>query len=311
MGHAETGFTLYHDGRASLRLPAETKGQEGRLKRLGALLGADFQENALTIEARRDDVHLYGYAGLPTYDRGSALHQYLFVNGRPVRDKLLSGAVRGAYADFLARGRHPVIALFIDLPPRLVDMNVHPSKAEVRFQNPAHIRGLIVSALRHALASAGHRASTTVAQQALGAIQRPDSPPVTYRSGAPSSWKPNKAGFQEVSSAFTPQTPRLLDKPSARFDSFPPTQTPHTSDPFMVKKYGEEKANKEENPVEEQKKEVQNLTDYPLGIARAQLHENYIIAQTRDGLVIVDQHAAHERLVYERMKKAMEDKGAV
>src|SRR5690606_33655721 len=167
MAHEATAFTLELDGRTALRLPAERPGPEGRLQRLAALLGREFEHNALLIDQTRDGVRLSGYAGLPTYSRGNAAHQYLFVNGRPVKDRLLQGALRGAYADFLARDRHPAAVLFLDLDPLYVDVNVHPAKAEVRFRDPQLVRGLIVGALRHALHAAGHRASTTVAADAL------------------------------------------------------------------------------------------------------------------------------------------------
>src|SRR3546814_3580613 len=151
--------------------PAEGELFAGRLKRLGALMGRDFADNALAIDALREGIRLTGYAGLPTLNRGNAQHQYLFVNGRPVRDKLLYGAIRGAYQDFLARDRHPLVALFVELPPEEVDVNVHPAKAEVRFRDPGLVRGLLVSACKHALAQAGHRASTTVSLSALGAFR--------------------------------------------------------------------------------------------------------------------------------------------
>jgi DNA mismatch repair protein MutL len=176
MAHEAVAFTLTLDGRTTLRLPAEPAGDDGRLRRLAALLGREFEDNALLIDQSRDGLRLSGFAGLPTYSRGNASHQYLFVNGRPVRDRLLQGAIRGAYADFLARDRHPAAALYLDLDPLLVDVNVHPAKAEVRFRDPALVRGLIVGALRHALAGAGHRASTTVASDALSGFQRASSP---------------------------------------------------------------------------------------------------------------------------------------
>src|SRR6478609_1307847 len=171
MAHEEVAFTLDIDGRRVLRLEAEHPGPDGRLARLSAILGRDFEANALVIDQVREGVRLSGYAGLPTYNRGNAAHQYLFVNGRPVRDRLLAGALRAAYADFLARDRHPAAVLFIDAEPNLVDVNVHPAKAEVRFREPALVRGLIVSALRHVLAGAGHRSSTTAANAALAGFR--------------------------------------------------------------------------------------------------------------------------------------------
>lgn len=277
MAHPEVGFTLTSGERNLLRLEPELPGEAGRLTRLGAIMGRDFEENALAIDAIREGIALTGFAGLPTYNRGTAQLQFLFVNGRPVRDKLIVGAVRGAYADFLARDRHPAVALFVDLDPRDVDVNVHPAKAEVRFRDAGLVRGLIVGALKRTLAEAGHRASTTVAGAALGAV-RPEmtaaSPSASY---APQRWpSPGPArgpGLAEAAAGW-----------QAAFTGL-----------------GGHAARVEEVP------EAANETqpDMPLGVARGQLHETYVIAQTADGIVIVDQHAAHERLVYERMKKAM------
>ncbi len=284
MAHEAVAFALLLDGRAVLRLPAEAKGDEGRLRRLAALLGRDFEANALLIDQAREGLRLSGYAGLPTYSRGNAAHQFLFVNGRPVKDRLLHGAIRGAYADFLARDRHPAAALFLDLDPLQVDVNVHPAKAEVRFRDPALVRGLIVGALRHALAGAGHRASTTVAADALAGF-RPEGVAASGlgtgdwglgsdRPGAAAGWS-GWTGWDRP----TPQTLPGLNEVSARVEPqspIPGPQSPHPSE-----------------------------LDLPLGAARAQLHGTYIVAQTRDGLIVVDQHAAHERLVYERMKAQM------
>jgi len=272
MAHAEVTFSLDIDGRRALRLPAEAAGEAGWLARLAAVLGAEFADNALAIDQTRDDVRLLGHAGVPTFNRGNGAHQYLFVNGRPVRDRLLQGALRAAYADFLARDRHPVAALYLELDPTLVDVNVHPAKAEVRFRDPALVRGLIVGALRHALAGAGHRASTSVASEALAGF-RPGASAAGFSAWRMGGWEPQPpppasllAGVAEVSARFEPApTPGDYAGPNAPFD-----------------------------PI-----------DFPLGAARAQLHETYIVAQTRDGVVIVDQHAAHERLVYERMKEGM------
>lgn len=289
MAHEAVAFTLTLDGRNTLRLPAEPAGDEGRLRRLAALLGREFEDNALLIDQSRDGLRLSGFAGLPTYSRGNASHQFLFVNGRPVRDRLLQGAIRGAYADFLARDRHPAAALYLDLDPLLVDVNVHPAKAEVRFRDPALVRGLIVGALRHALAGAGHRASTTVATDALSGFQ-PGFQPGTSRAWSPS--RPSAAGYSGWTGWTTPaaaaQVLPGLNEPSARVEPPPPLPSPY---PVA-------------GPVTEAD------VDRPLGAARAQLHANYIVAQTRDGLVVVDQHAAHERLVYERMKAQMAE-GAV
>ena len=237
--------------------------------RLGQIMGRDFVDNAIAVDAEREGVNLTGFAGLPTYSRGAAVAQYLFVNGRPVRDKLLLGALRGAYADFLSRDRHPAVALFVECDPTLVDVNVHPAKSEVRFREPAMVRGLIVSGLRHALAEAGHRASTTVSSAALGAFTpEPTGQPRVYQMDRPRN-APGYSGLAETATMFEPQ-------PSARVEEDAPQ-------------------------VEAQHR--------PLGAARAQLHENYILSQTEDGLVIVDAHAAHERLVYEKLKAQMANTG--
>ncbi len=276
MSRPDIGFSLTDGGRSVLNLPvADGDLFDARLKRLSAVLGRDFAENALPIDATRGDLHLTGYAGLPTFNRGNAQAQYLFVNGRPVRDKLLNGAVRGAYADVLAHDRHAVVALFLDMPAELVDVNVHPAKTEVRFRDAGLVRGLIVSAIRHALAEAGHRSATTVSDAALGAFQPASLPPsrgpnLFYHQ--PASTVP--AGLAEAAAAFqAPLQPMARTEPDA--DAAVEVAAQH----------------------------------YPLGAARGQLHETYVVAQTDDGIVIVDQHAAHERLVLERMTAQMAASG--
>ncbi len=246
--------------------------------RLARVIGREFAENALQIDATREGIRLYGYAALPTYSRGAAVAQYLFVNGRPVRDKMLTGALRAAYFDFLSRDRHPAAALFIDCDPTLVDVNVHPAKSEVRFRDPGVARGLIVSALRHALAEAGHRASSTVANATLGAMKPEPAQPApvrVYQMDRPSqvarqvAYQAQAPGFAELSQDYSGS----IVEPAPVVTEQPPAQ------------------------------------DLPLGAARGQVHENYIIAQTADGMVIVDQHAAHERLVYEKLKRQMAENG--
>ncbi|HWA70145.1 MAG TPA: DNA mismatch repair endonuclease MutL [Rhizomicrobium sp.] len=263
MARPDIGFTLMLDGRKALDLAAEPDLMDGRLPRLAHIMGRDFGDNAARVEAGREGITLSGYAGLPTYNRANAAMQFLFVNGRPVKDKLLLGAVRGAYADFLAPGRHPALALFLDCDPAFVDVNVHPAKTEVRFRDAGLVRGLIVGALKQALSEAGHRASTTVAGAALAAFARESSP---FQS-------PNifsAVGVREAAPSYgaVPLSVRMEDAPVEMAADAP-------------------------------------LGVAPLGVARAQLHETYVVAQTEDGIVIVDQHAAHERLVYERMKKAL------
>lgn len=276
MARPDVGFTLTSNGRTNLRLVS--RGQDGaaQLARLDDLLGRDFAKNAIAIDQEREGVQVTGFAGLPTYNQGSNRHQYLFVNGRPVRDKLLHGAVRGAYADFLARDRHPALALFVVLDSHLVDVNVHPAKAEVRFRDPGLVRGLIVGALRHGLAGAGHRSSTTTAGFALGKAQ-PEGGAAHWPSAMPTS------GFGQ---SRAPQQHSFGE--NARFADFAGPSARHEAAP------------QQEEP---------GLQKRPLGAARAQVHETYIVAQTEDGIVIVDQHAAHERLVYEDMKTALERSG--
>ncbi|MBS0334969.1 MAG: DNA mismatch repair endonuclease MutL [Proteobacteria bacterium] len=296
MAHEAVGFALDLDGKRTLRLPAESPGDAGRLARLAQIMGREFSDNALLIDHEREGVRLSGYAGLPTYNRGNAGHQYLFVNGRPVRDRLLQGALRAAYADFLARDRHPLAALYVELDTAYVDVNVHPAKAEVRFRDPGLVRGLIVGGLRHALAGAGHRASTTVASAALGGFRPQGAPGAAGWTPAPRAtgfsawaqggWSPTPQG---AALAAVAQAIPGLSGVSAR------AETPEA--------YG---VAEDAAPAP-----VFDPVDYPLGAARAQVHETYIVAQTRDGVVIVDQHAAHERLVYERMKVEMAAEGGV
>ena len=264
MARPDISFSLVLDGRRALDLPAEPDLMDGRLPRLARIMGRDFGDNAASVEAGREGVSLSGYAGLPTYNRANAAMQFLFVNGRPVRDKLLVGAVRGAYADFLARDRHPALALFLECDPAFVDVNVHPAKTEVRFRDAGLVRGLIVGALKHALTEAGPRASTTVAGSALAAFQRQSPSPFQ----SPNIF--SAVGVREAPASYAAAVPM-----SVRMEEAPVEPAPDTT----------------------------------LGVARAQLHETYVVAQTADGIVIVDQHAAHERLVYERMKKALANGG--
>jgi DNA mismatch repair protein MutL len=281
MAHPDIAFSL-SDGNRSVFRTTQAGGNEetARLERLAAILGTPFRENAVPINAEREGFHLSGYAGVPTFNRGNAQHQYLFVNGRAVRDKLLNGAVRGAYADFLARNRHPIVALFLTCDPAEVDVNVHPAKAEVRFRDAGLVRGLIVSALKHALADAGHRSSTTTAEAALGSFTAQPgyqggshSPGPIYQGASRSPRPKDGSGMETPFLDYNAQPGARVEQPA------PAAPTEPAPDKF------------------------------PMGAARGQLHETYIISQSADGIVIVDQHAAHERLVYERMKKALEHSG--
>ncbi|WP_259782295.1 DNA mismatch repair endonuclease MutL [Aestuariispira ectoiniformans] len=310
MAHPGVSFTMNDGNRDRLKVSgAQGDMLDQRLRRLGDIMGREFAENALAISAERDGVTLTGYAGLPTLNRGNAMMQFLFVNGRPVKDKQLTGAVRAAYQDFLARDRHPMLALFLEVEPRAVDVNVHPAKTEVRFREPGSVRGLIVGALKHALAEAGHRASTTVSQSALGSVRPGSSLPLSggasFRSPTPMS--SGHGGGWNGSYGYQPQphpSAGLMER-AAEFQS-PDGQAPafHPAAPASGS-YAE--ANASEAYHEAHRSE--EAKSYPLGAARAQLHETYVVAQTDDGIVIVDQHAAHERLVYERMKEAIAAEG--
>ncbi|HYB55827.1 MAG TPA: DNA mismatch repair endonuclease MutL [Alphaproteobacteria bacterium] len=296
MAYPDVAFTLGDGARTLVKLQAaEGDLLDARLARLAAVMGREFADNALAIAAEREGVRLSGHAAVPTLNRATAQQQYLFVNGRPVRDKLLAGAVRGAYQDFLARDRHPMLALFLELAPELVDVNVHPSKAEVRFRDAGLVRGLIVGALKHALAAAGHRASTSVAQAALGAF-RPQALP--SHGGAPGPGRDTYAHPQA-------RIPRGLAEAAAEYSAplsggqagaIPGLATPPAAGPLAARAAAGEEGEA-------------GAEAHPLGAPRAQLHGTYIVAETEDGLVIVDQHAAHERLVYERMKKALAGRG--
>ncbi len=263
MAWPRIGFSLEHDGQLSFRYAPETAADDGEAlkSRLSAVLGRDFYASAFAVLAEREGLRLHGYAGLPTYARGTAQDQYLFVNRRPVRDRLFQGAVRGAYADVLARDRHPALALFLDVDPQEVDVNVHPAKAEVRFRDAALVRGMIVSALKHGLHRNGQSTAAPVSGAALSMFRPANAP------GVP----PPYASYTQTALA------------EAVYNHYEPLATHAPS-------------------VRPQAQGEQAPQTFPLGAACAQVHENYIIAQTAEGLVIVDQHAAHERLVYERFK---------
>ncbi|MCZ7594693.1 MAG: DNA mismatch repair endonuclease MutL [Hyphomicrobium sp.] len=275
MAHPEVGFTLTTGERTGLRYPRETTGSEGLLQRLGRIMGREFMDDAVPISGVRENASVAGFAGLPTLHRPDAAQQFLFVNGRPVKDKLLIGAVRGAYGDLMPRGRHPLLALFLSLPPEEVDVNVHPAKVEVRFRDAGGVRSLIVNALRAALLAEGHRATAANGTSALQEL-RPNVVPFGRPRNEIYAPPRSSAAFGLAEAMQAPLA--VLDAPSADARAF----IAPVADEFQ---------------------------DRPLGAARAQLHENYIVAQTRDGVVIVDQHAAHERLVYERLKAMLSDGG--
>jgi DNA mismatch repair protein MutL len=269
-------FTISGTDRTTLEFAATG---DDRMARIAQVIGRDFEENAIALDAEREGIALAGYAGLPVFNRGNAAHQFAFVNGRPVADKLIASALRGAYAETIPSGRYPVAVLDIRLDPALVDVNVHPAKSDVRFRDPGLVRGLIVGAIREALARDGDRSSTTAARSMMGAFRPGFRPaPAQDWSAAASPFRPLSAapgaGLREVAQTMFGATMA----PSAR------------AEPAVVTEVAEA------------------ALSHPLGAARAQVHENYIIAQTDDGMVIVDQHAAHERLVFEDMRKALASK---
>lgn len=310
MAEPSVGFTLRDvsgggEGRVTFRAdPLSGDLFDALHGRLASVLGREFAENALKIDATREGIRLYGYAALPTYSRGAAVAQFLFVNTRPVKDKMLTGALRAAYFDFLSRDRHPAAALFIDCDPQLVDVNVHPAKSEVRFRDPGLARGLIVSSLRHALAEAGHRASTTVAGATLGAM-KPEQPTA---SGAPRIYQMDRPSYGARHASYAAQSPGPTQAGS--YDAPP---SPGFAE--LAGAYSGRVTETPEAPVapgqpsDAPEPSALGAEQLPLGAARGQVHENYIIAQTADGMVIVDQHAAHERLVYEKLKRQMAENG--
>lgn len=312
MAEPSVGFTLRDvsgggEGRVTFRADPLTGDLFDALHgRLAAVLGREFAENALKIDATREGIRLFGYAALPTYSRGAAVAQFLFVNSRPVKDKMLTGALRAAYFDFLSRDRHPAAALFIDCDPMMVDVNVHPAKSEVRFRDPGLARGLIISSLRHALSEAGHRASTTVAGATLGAM-RPEMPGA---STAGRVYQMDRPSLGARTMAYAAQSPALTPDLGGALSSSEGTPAAPGFAEFQTAYSG--RVTEPEVPgAASQESEVHSpgAETLPLGAARGQVHENYIIAQTADGMVIVDQHAAHERLVYEKLKKQMAENG--
>ncbi|WP_226019403.1 DNA mismatch repair endonuclease MutL [Novosphingobium sp. FKTRR1] len=276
MARPDIGFTLEHDGRRALQVqPGDTLAA-----RVALLVARELKDNAVAVDLVRGDYHLMGVAGLPTYNRGVADHQYLFVNGRPVKDKLLIGAVRGAYADMLARDRHAVLALFLQVPPSEVDVNVHPAKTEVRFRDSALVRGLVVSGLRQALETGDRRSAQSPDAGAMRAWQTEPGAPLWPAHSAPQSsmfaapvWRPDVPRFSEAGQAWRGYEAQILSAPP-------------------------------EARAEMAEQGVPQAQDHPLGVARGQVANTYIVAEAADGLVIVDQHAAHERLVLERLRAA-------
>jgi DNA mismatch repair protein MutL len=272
LSHPETRFSFSTDIGSGFDWPACGPGEAGRAERLRQALGDDFAANSLTLDAAREGVSLAGRIGLPTFSRPNALQQFMFVNGRAVRDKTLAGALRAAYLDFLPSDRHAVVALFVECDPSEVDVNVHPAKAEVRFRDSGLVRGLVVGGIKQRLSEALHRASTTGGTATVLAMR----PPQPFRNASPAggwNWRAS------------PAAPRLDEPEQQGFAEFAPAA-----------RFASELSAERDLAA-------------PLGAARAQVHNAFIIAQTADGLVIVDQHAAHERIVYETLKRQREGRG--
>ncbi|MBX4335516.1 DNA mismatch repair endonuclease MutL [Bartonella raoultii] len=283
-------FSLSGPDRTSMELPATDNNIQGQLQRITQIMGKEFAPNSIALNAKRENVHLTGFACLPSFNRSNSLHQFAYVNGRPVRDKFLWAAIRGAYADVMTRDRYPVSILFIDLPPSDVDVNVHPTKADVRFRDPGLIRGLIIGAIHEALYKAGVRSTSTRSEKMLAAFQT-QQPIGNFRT----TYQPSSHNSQNRH--FT--SPSMVHQPLDRTNSF---DLKEDAAPIM-EGLGMPSADTSPSTLS-----FSEELSYPLGAARAQIHKNYIIAQTQDSLIIVDQHAAHERLVYESLKNALYSK---
>lgn len=291
-------FSLGGSDRTPIELSATGVGSTGMLERISQVLGKEFPENAIAIDAMRDGVRLTGFAGIPAFNRANSLHQFAYVNGRPVRDKQIWGAIRGAYADVISRDRHPVVVLFLNLDPELVDVNVHPAKADVRFRDPGLVRGLIVGSIREALGQSGIRAATSGAEAMLqsfrlGNVERGRAEPRPMGQ----SWQGSAAVNQNYSVQQSPYRPfETTSAAPANGGGFA-----ETVQEFLYEGAQALAADARAGTIDV----PQELLVMPLGAARAQVHANYIVSQTEDSLVIVDQHAAHERLVYEALKNAL------
>ena len=287
MARPDIAFTMAGEERAPVTWAAALPGAAGQLTRLGDILGADFRASAIDVRAERDGVTVEGFAAAPSLTRANALGQYLFVNGRPVRDKLILGAVRAAYADYLPRDRHPIVALFVTLETTEVDANVHPAKTEVRFRNAGLVRALIVHALKDGLAREGKRTAANSDGAAIMAFRPANSPSSIPRGGWDWRRSPSYPAAPSFGGVSAPAYANAFNEAAqAIFDTGAPTADVRTN----------------ETPTSD-------LLDRPLGAARTQIHETYIVSQTRDGLILIDQHAAHERIVYERLKASLERDG--
>ncbi|ABD86951.1 DNA mismatch repair endonuclease MutL [Rhodopseudomonas palustris] len=278
MARPDIAFSMAGEERAPVTWAAALPGAAGRLTRLGDILGGDFRSNAIEVRSERDGVVVEGFAAAPSLTRANALGQYLFVNGRPVRDKLIIGAVRAAYSDYLPRDRHPVVALFVSLDSREVDANVHPAKTEVRFRDAGLVRALIVHALKEGLAREGKRTAANDAGATISSFRPSFAPRANW------DWR-SSPSYPVAGSAAFDAAAGFAEREQSGFDVGAPSADVRSYQPSA------------------------DFTDRPLGAARTQIHQTYIVAQTRDGLVVVDQHAAHERLVYEKLKASLATNG--
>jgi DNA mismatch repair protein MutL len=308
MAHPTVAFTVTTGERTGLKLPAQPPGLDGHLARLGRIMGREFLQDALPVDIEREGVRVTGFAGLPTLNRPDSGQQYLFVNGRPVKDRLLIGAVRAVYGDLLPKLRHPLLALFVELPPREVDVNVHPTKAEVRFRDPGRVRSLVAGALRAALEAAGHRATVAGGLATVDVLARKGSGKGSDPAGL-TPWQ--NAAVTPATGAGSVSTGPQGSTRGWRKGSDPQGLTPFQgfSEDWQAPLDGLTTPSADASAATAPPPAA--LLDRPLGAARAQLHETYIVAQTHDSVVIVDQHAAHERLVYQRCKAALADGGVV
>ncbi len=300
LARPEVGFTLVSEEQRPLTWPARGADAEGHAARLADVLGAEAGRNVVAVEGEREGVHLSGLAGLPTFSKANSLSQFLFVNARPVRDKLLMGAVRAAYADLLPSDRFPVLALFLDVDPREVDVNVHPAKTEVRFRDGGNVRALIVRTLSQALAARVPRTAATIADRLVALARVPGREEGAAGPASLAGMAAASAGVGFRGAALA----RAL--PAGGYDwqaspSRPAALPGFAEEPAAERAVALPSADARADAVPPAEADL----DSPLGAARAQLHETYILAQTRDGLVLVDQHAAHERLVYEKLKAAL------
>lgn len=310
-------FSLTGTDRSSLELPATGTGSAAVLERIAQILSKEFAENALAIDAERDGVRLSGFIGIPSFNRGNAQHQFAYVNGRPVRDKQIFGALRGAFMDVIARDRHPVAVLFLNLDPAQVDVNVHPAKADVRFRDPGLVRGLIVGSIKQALAESGIRASTHAATSMMQAFRAQGlQPSANISSQQVSAYRPQFASCDwqthQPRQEWSPASAHPAHRPLDLDENLSSSSVPAGFVPSGMNEAGQAAFADINIPSADARAHLVEpdtaVLAMPLGAARAQLHANYIVAQTEDSLIIVDQHAAHERLVYEALKTALHSK---